>query len=85
MAPSFAPEFDPEKVEEVTISREIDRDFVGSQEVGKLGNNREVFVLRSIGKASGTLYSVTFDTWKEADEHREFILRKLQANQRELF
>lgn len=83
MAPTFAPWADPAKVEDVRVETHTDRDHVGAEEIGKLGNNREVAVLLVLDADEEILKQETFtgpEAWSQADARREDILVTLKRN-----
>lgn len=83
-APTFPPWADPARVEQVRVQLATDRDHIGTEEIGKLGNNREVYVLTVEDADGQVLRHETFDgaeAWAEADRRREEILRTLKRNQ----
>lgn len=43
--PTFPPHLDPARACGISIEREEDRDHVGENEIGKLGNNRHVWLV----------------------------------------
>ena len=43
--PTFPPHLDPARACDISIEREEDRDHVGENEIGKLGNNQTVWLV----------------------------------------
>jgi hypothetical protein len=43
--PTFPPHLDPARACGISVEHDIDRDHVGENEIGKLGNNRHVWLV----------------------------------------
>lgn len=76
-ANSFPPHLDPAKVVACRVRMDTDRDHVGTDEIGKFGNNATVFVFEVLGAREVVLYAESFATMDAAEcslEHHESML-----------
>lgn len=86
-APTFPPHLDPAKVFEVVCQRDEDRDHVGSEAIGRCGNNRDVWVVLSLTESGEVLACEIFadsvidgQARDRADRYRENLLVQLKRN-----
>lgn len=87
LPPTFPPWADPAKVGEVHVSREEDRDHVGQADIGRLGNNREIWVVTVEDNAGEVLRSENFDGERAAENawaRQEAIWALVQSNRQQL-
>ena len=86
---SFPPYLDPDKVDAVLVDYDVDRDHIGAEEIGRLGNNKEICLVIVRGRDGSTLHQETFSgrgMEAQANTRRNEILVKLNRNrQRSLF
>ena len=85
---SLPPHLDPAIVGAIQMRSAIDRDHVGSADVGRYGNNAAVVVLEVMDKAGGLIFAQQFpaDREREAMNLANDFGRRLEANrQADLF
>lgn len=79
-APSYPPHLDPEKAAYVFVDQVTDRDHVGDEDRGRLGNNREVHQVSVQDQGGEVLFAETFTTATAADNRAGEIRRQLNQN-----
>lgn len=79
---SVPPWLDPQKVRRVSCDPVRDRDHVGENEIGRLGNDATVWIVTAEARDGTVLHGRTFRedekdaAWRYLDE----LLRKIDAN-----
>jgi hypothetical protein len=91
-APTFPPHLDPAKVFEVVCRPATDRDHVGAAAIGRVGNNRELWLVLSLTESGEVLACESFaesvidgSARARADRYRESILVQLKHNRQGFF
>lgn len=76
-----APWVDPARVATYSVTRTTDTDFVNEAvEIGRMGNNREVFVVTAIGHGEDVIAHWTYAREGAACAHAEELWATLQRN-----
>jgi hypothetical protein len=79
--PSFPPFLDPARAFDVKVFLAVDRDHVGVEAIGRLGNNRLVSVVKVYDEQGTVLRAECFEDAEQAEARRESILVQLKRNQ----
>lgn len=79
-APTFPPFLDPARAFDVKVFLAVDRDHVGAEAIGRVGNNRLVSVVKVYDEEGNVLRAECFEDALQADARREAILVQLKRN-----